>query len=127
MYPCKYNKCNVVFKYQRVLHEEPFPYDCDEDKNIILSAVVLVEEIMQEYKDFLGADPEKRYFHNRFTGYIDDPKQLVPADVGDLGKSFEVWIKHVPNEFNPAKFAVVKLGVKMRRKLAAAQKKLENI
>ncbi|KAI1725166.1 hypothetical protein Ddc_06454 [Ditylenchus destructor] len=110
-FPCKFNKCNIIYRYSRNIYTDPLPHDFDENGDIIL--LVSVSELDKSTSVYENIDEKKRYFVNDVATLIDDPQNLMPA----LNEPEEVWVKYQGASSKPVKFSIVKLGFLLQRKL----------
>ncbi|KAI1715728.1 F-box only protein 28 [Ditylenchus destructor] len=91
MFFCKYNKCNVIYKFSRLEQQDPFPHDFDESGEIILLVPVVELGRHAECYNNQSIDKRKRYFYSYYTTLIDDPHNLMPNFF--LYDNEEVWLK----------------------------------
>ncbi|KAI1725171.1 hypothetical protein Ddc_06460 [Ditylenchus destructor] len=115
MFFCRYNKCNVIYKFSRVEQVDPFPHNFDERGEIILLVPVVELGRHEGCYNNRSINKHKRYFHNYYTTLIDDPHNLMPKS--GLDENEEVWVKFNGAESNPAKFSIVKLGFDLKQKM----------
>ncbi|KAI1714990.1 hypothetical protein DdX_08267 [Ditylenchus destructor] len=111
MFPCKHNKCNIIYRYWRNSFSDPLPHDFDTNGDIILLlSVVELDKTNPVYSDI---DERKRYFWSGIATLIDDPQNLMPT----LNEPEEVWVKYKGASSTPEKFSIVKLGFLLQKKM----------